>query len=337
MPSSPLSSRPPPSSPPFWILDYNLEASGDNNVEEAGGSDWEDEGSDACSDAASNASSSGESSGRESSVSNKSVGSRSGSRAQSRERRGHIRLGRGLEHLTPSAQEYMRRIEAILHEARWDIGRFLMAYTRKGRQEVRVRSLQRALRKTRRLRQLVLEGLEGQALMKEAAERVRREWRDVIGTQYFGKEEPVTSIDELDPEAAFVVLKKRAPLWAELLQFLLQPRRNRSKHNKSKQPADEEFVAGDAVMQRSICITIVSLSMFARNSSSGFRTKLGCYLCQSGLAKRAIDVLSSFGLTPTYKYINRSINRMVERAEVSLNLGHLSVTALNIFSLDYHC
>ena len=71
-------------------------------------------------------------------------------------------------------------------------------------------------------------------------------------------------------------------------------------------------------MQRAVMITSICLSVFARESSAGFRTKLGCYLHESGLAKRAIDVLSGFGITPTYKYVNQSINQMAERAKVSI-------------------
>jgi hypothetical protein len=86
-------------------------------------------------------------------------------------------------------------------------------------------------------------------------------------------------------------------------------------------------------MQRSISITTISLGMFARKSSTGFRHKLGSYLYQSGLAKRAIDTLAGFGFTPTYKYVNKAVNRMVERSEVCSSCRFMLAVVLNAISL----
>jgi len=198
----------------------------------------------------------------------------------------------------------MRRIESILQEAKWDLGQFLTAYVRKGKRKVRVKALKRAVQKTTLLRQLVQDSLGGPSLMKAAAERVRSEWPAVIRTRFFGKETSTQSVEELDPCAAFEVLRKQAPLWVELLQHLLRPRRE----PRALRAAEVR----EAVMQRSISITTISLGTFARKSSTGFRHKLGSYLYQSGLAKRAIDTLAGFGFTPTYKYVNKAVNRMVE-------------------------
>ncbi len=316
--SSPLSSLPPSSpSPPTKDAedaeDKDAEEAEDEDAEDAEDDDWEDEDTSVDDEESRESECSGIAGDNdESEASEDSILGRSykHNRTEPHRRRPRVRLGSGFEHLTSVEQGYMHRIETILQEAKWDVGRFLTAYIRNGERKVRVKALNRAFQRVPLLRQFVSHSLDGSSLMKATAKRVRSEWPAVMRDRFFGKEASTQSVEELDPRVAFAVLKKQAPLWVELLQLLLQPRRDRSQRRTGKSDVPE------AVMQRSISITTIGLGMFARNASNGFRHKLGCYLHQSGLAKRPIDTLAGFGLTPTYKYINKALNRMVERSEV---------------------
>jgi len=125
-------------------------------------------------------------------------------------------------------------------------------------------------------------------------------------------------VEELDYRAAFELLSQCAPLWIGLLVLLLRPRRP-----GVAGAAD----TGDGIIQRVVVLTIVCLGVFARHATGGVRLLLGCYLHQSGLARRGMEVLAGFGLVPTYKYVTREVNCMAERGKVRfecrLSLGRV--------------
>ena len=114
--------------------------------------------------------------------------------------------GRGLEHLNPIVRQTIHLIETIMERASWDIGRMLMAYTRNGKRAVRVKALQRAFRCNSKLQKMLLDGLDDNSLAEYVSWRARREWRAVAGQEFFGRAEPITSVDELSPKHAFVKL-----------------------------------------------------------------------------------------------------------------------------------
>ena len=213
------------------------------------------------------------------------------------------------EHLLPSERRSMRQIESILRRRRWTIGQFLSAWTRHGHGEQRLALLQDGLRHPV-LRQILPGALGCQELANAVAQRIRREWSDLVGQGIFCRELPSVDIEQLDPMAAHNVLLAHAPQWVALLLLLLCPRRCDKLDQQG--PAVSASLAG-----RMILITTICLGVFARGATVGFRLLLAYYLQGAGLTRRGNEVLAGFGAVPTYKYVNRGIIKMAERGKVS--------------------
>ena len=253
--------------------------------------------------------------------------------------RDKVRVHRRLEkQLTDRELDTIKKIEELMRTCRWRLSDVMVAYTRLGAEQRRVKLLAAAVTDPR-VQALAATRLDPEASVKPLATRFRKEWKKVAGKGFFGRidKESGASFRDLVPNDTYQELSRKAPLWVCLLLHLLQPQRVRpalkkkQDRQRTRQQDDTEDddsstdndMNGDCevperLKKRAIAITHIFLGVFARDMTNGWRTLLGSYLHSSGTQKRAIEVLAGIGLTPTYKSVNAAQNEMAARAEVSL-------------------
>ncbi|KAG5294025.1 hypothetical protein I7I50_04623 [Histoplasma capsulatum G186AR] len=140
---------------------------------------------------------------------------------------------------------------------------------------------------------------------------LKQELKHLINTPYFAKFNHGVDLDTIDFQAAFETIRTDAPTWFKLLTPVLK---NKRANRKSYEWGSDETTA----IKRLFVIMSIICHSYSLKNSNFFSSILSAYFHGSGVKRRVIETISSFGLCLSYVMGNKLMTEIAKQEKMKL-------------------